>query len=424
ELAPDALGAARGAADLETELERRGRRYEAALQESERIGDLESRTRERRRDLLAELADEIPAKDEHSRTADSERQPLSDALGQALRRAERSRADARFAEERATQAERSASSARAEADEALSALENQLAESAFADAEALRRAALDPDALDALAESLRQLDLELERQRTEHHRSEADLEEHDEASDALGLDLEDAKEADFLDSLRAAARDVRGRHQQDTQRKLSLQLELRGDQERRKERRHSENRLADLRQRRERAGRLAQLIGQKDGGKFRRFAQQLNLEQLLELANLRLERLAPRYGLARVEGSLDLQVIDRDMADELRPTSTLSGGESFLVSLALALALADLRRGQLRLGTLFLDEGFGSLDQDTLETALTTLEQLQAEQETQILIISHVGALQERIAHRIEVHKEGGGRSRLLLGLGDGVSAG
>ncbi len=93
----------------------------------------------------------------------------------------------------------------------------------------------------------------------------------------------------------------------------------------------------------------------------------------------------------------------------------MSGGESFLVSLALALALADLRRGSLRLGTLFLDEGFGSLDEDTLDTALSVLEQLQADQNTQILIISHVGALKERIDHRIDIQKLGGGRSRLQI---------
>jgi len=163
------------------------------------------------------------------------------------------------------------------------------------------------------------------------------------------------------------------------------------------------------------ASRLSSLIGQKDGGKFRRFAQQLNLDLLLELANLRLDRLAPRYLLARLGDTLELEVIDREMADERRPVNTLSGGESFLVSLALALALADLRRGSLRLGTLFLDEGFGSLDEDTLDTALSVLEQLQADQNTQILIISHVGALKERIDHRIDIQKLGGGRSRISI---------
>jgi len=104
--------------------------------------------------------------------------------------------------------------------------------------------------------------------------------------------------------------------------------------------------------------------------------------------------------------------------------ATLSGGETFLVSLALALALADLKRGGLRLGTLFIDEGFGSLDPTTLERCLAILERLQQEQNTQIVVISHVGALHERLAHRIEVRPQGNGRSRLRISGPEGVEDG
>lgn len=176
-----------------------------------------------------------------------------------------------------------------------------------------------------------------------------------------------------------------------------------------------------IRERRARADRLRQFIGSADGSRFSRFAQALTLNLLLDYANRHLADLAPRYQLQRdrqndsSEPSLALRVIDRDQADAERPVSTLSGGETFLASLALALALADLHRGQSRSGTLCIDEGFGTLDEQTLALAMTTLERLQLSQGIQILLISHVGALHERIAHRIEVVRRGGGASWLRL---------
>ena len=303
-----------------------------------------------------------------------------------------------------------------------SELEQQLGGSPFEDEQDLRAGWMSAEELDALRRRLEELRLAAERSRADLQRSTRDLEDHGKAGAQLGIDetsMDPLENADLEDELRRQRHGIRLRRKELADRSLGLRLELEKDQERRQRRETLDQRLETSIAARDRAGRLSQLIGQKDGGKFRRFAQQLNLGQLLGLANRRLEHLAPRYALASVSGSLDLEVIDRDMADEQRPVSTLSGGESFLVSLALALALADLRRGQLRLGTLFLDEGFGSLDQETLDTALSTLEQLQADQATKILIISHVGALQERIPHRIEVEKHGGGRSRLAIKVGD-----
>ncbi len=173
-----------------------------------------------------------------------------------------------------------------------------------------------------------------------------------------------------------------------------------------------------LRRRRDRAERLKQVLGRADGADFNRVAQALTLDQLLALANHHLRDLAPRYALRRDPASngvpsLGLRLIDHDQGDLERPASTLSGGESFLTSLALA--LADLQRGRLRIGTLCVDEGFGTLDETTLSLALATLERLQQRQGTQILLISHVGALHERIAHRIEVIRRGNGSSYLRL---------
>ncbi|EKE75673.1 exonuclease subunit SbcC [Gallaecimonas xiamenensis] len=156
------------------------------------------------------------------------------------------------------------------------------------------------------------------------------------------------------------------------------------------------------------------LIGSADGAKFRRFAQGLTLDHLVHLANQRLDRLHGRYGLRRKAGAeLDLEVLDSWQADVARDTRTLSGGESFLVSLALALALSDLVSQKTAIDSLFLDEGFGTLDADTLEVALDALDNLNADGKM-IGVISHVEALKDRIPVQLKVHKGAGmGYSRL-----------
>ncbi|MEL5666701.1 exonuclease subunit SbcC [Serratia ureilytica] len=159
---------------------------------------------------------------------------------------------------------------------------------------------------------------------------------------------------------------------------------------------------------------LNQLIGSKEGDKFRRFAQGLTLDHLVYLANRQLGRLHGRYLLQRkTSDALELQVVDTWQADALRDTRTLSGGESFLVSLALALALSDLVSHKTSIDSLFLDEGFGTLDAETLDTALDALDSLNASGKT-IGVISHVEAMKERIPVQIKVKKVNGlGVSRL-----------
>ena len=121
--------------------------------------------------------------------------------------------------------------------------------------------------------------------------------------------------------------------------------------------------------------RLDGLIGSAKGDKFRRFAQGLTLDHLVYLANRQLARLHGRYQLRRkAEGELELEIVDSWQADVSRDTRTLSGGESFLVSLALALALSDLVSHKTSIDSLFLDEGFGTLDAETLEIALDALD--------------------------------------------------
>ncbi|OAN14252.1 exonuclease SbcC [Photobacterium jeanii] len=160
---------------------------------------------------------------------------------------------------------------------------------------------------------------------------------------------------------------------------------------------------------------MSELIGSATGNKFRTLAQGLTLQQLVVLANEHLHDLAPRYALQPVPNSpLALQVIDHDMGDEVRSVESLSGGESFLVSLALALALASLAADTRQLGSLFIDEGFGTLDPDSLEMALACLDALQADGR-QIGVISHVGTLVERIGVQVAVEAQGGGRSKIAI---------
>ena len=162
--------------------------------------------------------------------------------------------------------------------------------------------------------------------------------------------------------------------------------------------------------------RLDSLIGSARGDKFRKFAQGLTLDHLLHLANTHLARLHGRYLLRRkTTGELELDIVDSWQGEVARDTRTLSGGESFLVSLALALALSDLVSHKTSIDSLFLDEGFGTLDADTLEIALNALDTLNASGKM-IGVISHVEGMKERIPAQIRVEKGGGvGYSRLRI---------
>jgi exonuclease SbcC len=155
---------------------------------------------------------------------------------------------------------------------------------------------------------------------------------------------------------------------------------------------------------------LNDLIGSADGKKFRNFAQQLTLDILLGYANRHLETLSRRYRLERIQESLGLLVVDQDMGDEVRSVHSLSGGESFLVSLALALGLASLSSHRVKVESLFIDEGFGSLDADSLSVAMEALDQLQA-QGRKVGVISHVQEMNERLGTRIQVSRLAGGKS-------------
>lgn len=150
-------------------------------------------------------------------------------------------------------------------------------------------------------------------------------------------------------------------------------------------------------------------VGSSNGDRFARVAQSITLDVLVDHANGHLTDLNPRYCLRRAS-DLALQVEDRDMAGEARATRSLSGGERFLVSLALALALSRMGGKGGIAATLFIDEGFGSLDAGSLDLAIDALESLQS-QGRQVGVISHVEAMKDRIPTRIAVRKQGGGKS-------------
>uniref|UniRef100_UPI0024134F54 SbcC/MukB-like Walker B domain-containing protein n=1 Tax=Anaeromyxobacter oryzisoli TaxID=2925408 RepID=UPI0024134F54 len=193
------------------------------------------------------------------------------------------------------------------------------------------------------------------------------------------------------------------------------QLGLRQDDEARQKMAGLADELARQRAVTERSGRLGQVIGSADGKKLRVFAQGLALQALIDAANAHLRELARRYRLMRVPGAdLELQVVDQDLGDEVRTVNGLSGGELFLVSLALALGLASLSARATLARTLFIDEGFGTLDRDTLEHAMAALDGLRAAGRT-IGVISHVPELHERIGVRVTVERVSSGRSRVVL---------
>ncbi|MBD1421994.1 AAA family ATPase [Sphingobacterium chuzhouense] len=164
----------------------------------------------------------------------------------------------------------------------------------------------------------------------------------------------------------------------------------------------------------ERWGKLNEIIGSADGKKFRQIAQEYTLDVLLGYANIHLQVLTNRYKIERIPTTLGLQVVDQDMGDEVRTVYSLSGGESFLVSLALALGLASLSSSRMKVESLFIDEGFGSLDPTTLNIAMDALERLH-NQGRKVGVISHVQEMTERIPVQIMVSKQQSGKSKVEL---------
>lgn len=170
--------------------------------------------------------------------------------------------------------------------------------------------------------------------------------------------------------------------------------------------------IQQIQQQEHRWNKISSLIGDSKGKDFRDLAQQYNLDILLEYANQQLAMLSQRYTLKRLDNSLSLAIIDHDMDGEIRSVASLSGGESFLTALAISLAIANMASGSMKIESLFIDEGFGTLDASSLHMVMNALDQLQS-QGRKVILISHIQEMHERIPVQIQVQPVGSGSSRI-----------
>ncbi len=230
------------------------------------------------------------------------------------------------------------------------------------------------------------------------------------------LEAREKEDLDPATSLAALEEIINGKNNQAAEfNKLAItnQEKLKRDNEDQEKIKAREKKINELNQEFDKWSLLNQMIGDATGNKFANFAQGLTLKNLLVYANQRLRNLSDRYQLTMPKEEGSLLVIDNYQGDSIRSIKTLSGGETFLISLALALSLSDMASKNVALGCLFIDEGFGTLDSDTLELAMTTLETLQSESQKAVGVISHVEALKERIDVQIKLKMNAQGHSEI-----------
>lgn len=214
------------------------------------------------------------------------------------------------------------------------------------------------------------------------------------------------------EQLASALADLQNQCTASEQQCAELRAEQAEDQRRQNANQALAQQIADAYAEYQRWARLNALIGSATGDTFRKIAQAYNLDLLVHHANVQLRQLVKRYRLKRGGSMLGLLVMDTEMGDELRSVHSLSGGETFLVSLALALGLASMASSTLKIESLFIDEGFGSLDPESLQLAMDALDGLQA-QGRKVAVISHVQEMHERIPVQIQVQRQGNGLSTL-----------
>lgn len=214
------------------------------------------------------------------------------------------------------------------------------------------------------------------------------------------------------EQLASALADLQNQFNLSEQQCAELRAEQAEDQRRQNANQALAQQIADAYAEYQRWACLNALIGSATGDTFRKIAQAYNLDLLVHHANVQLRQLVKRYRLKRGGSMLGLLVMDTEMGDELRSVHSLSGGETFLVSLALALGLASMASSTLKIESLFIDEGFGSLDPESLQLAMDALDGLQA-QGRKVAVISHVQEMHERIPVQIQVQRQGNGLSTL-----------
>lgn len=323
--------------------------------------------------LLSQLAE---AKD-HAYEILSKARSIQAAAGQRLK----------TAEQRAAEAERNLLSAKTDWTDALK-------KEKFESEEVWAKARLDSEAINAIHKEI-----------TDYQAQSRSAADRFSEADKKLVEKESQKLTDkSLEVLEAEKREVSARKEKLLEQKGELQKELKTDEEARHKRAGIEEDLKKLKHQVAVWERLNTMVGSSSGDKYRRYVQSLVLLTLIQNANVELTKLHSRYRLTKGEEDMELKVIDLDLADEERPTDNLSGGETFIVSLALALGLAQMASSNVRIDSLFLDEGFGTLDEDSLEKALNALSSLNAQGKT-VGLISHVDQIKERIPSKIIVKR-------------------
>ncbi|RAU56093.1 AAA family ATPase [Pseudomonas sp. RIT412] len=261
---------------------------------------------------------------------------------------------------------------------------------------------LSDDGVTQLRQRLQQSEKALEQAKVLVQERETQVQQHQ----AQHSDLSDARQ------LLEAVEEAQSKTAIHDQSCADLRAQLSEDDRRRDASRELQARIAAAASEYQRWGRISALVGSANGDTFRKIAQAYNLDLLVHHANAQLKQLVRRYRLKRGGSLLGLLVMDTEMGDELRSVHSLSGGETFLVSLALALGLASMASSTLRIESLFIDEGFGSLDPESLQLAMDALDGLQA-QGRKVGVISHVQEMHERIPVQIQVRRQGNGLSTL-----------
>jgi exonuclease SbcC len=263
------------------------------------------------------------------------------------------------------------------------------------------------EAVTQLRQQLQHSEKSLEQARVLVQEREKQVQQHQ----AHHTDLPDAPQ---LASALLEAQTLAAGHEQQC---AELRAQLSEDERRRNANSELQARIALAAAEYQRWGRVSALIGSATGDTFRKIAQAYNLDLLVHHANAQLKQLVRRYRLKRGGSMLGLLVMDTEMGDELRSVHSLSGGETFLVSLALALGLASMASSTLKIESLFIDEGFGSLDPESLQLAMDALDGLQA-QGRKVGVISHVQEMHERIPVQIQVRRQGNGLSTVEVNNG------
>ncbi|MEG1572494.1 MAG: AAA family ATPase [Bacteroidales bacterium] len=237
-------------------------------------------------------------------------------------------------------------------------------------------------------------------------------ERHKNLSAHQNADIKPDMSIESLSSLQEEEANIQRKIEAQNKRAVQIELSLSKHQQGKEKIKSFSKDLSSLSIQSENWKKLNELLGSATGSKFKEIAQGYTLDILLSYANKHLQEFEKRYELQRIPDTLALQVSDLDMLGEIRTVHSLSGGESFLISLALALGLSSLSSNRMKVESLFIDEGFGSLDSDTLRVAMDALESLQ-NQGRKIGVISHLTEMTERIATQIRVIKTVNGKSKI-----------